>query len=582
MGSHIPLALRALASAPGAGYYSMQAVIPGITMAINIPLALWALVRNPRDPHYRTFSLFALSIAIWSMGGVLNYLGEAEYPTWLDVSFVGTMLAPANFVCLAVTAALYRRLQGWRQFSLYLLYVPALVMSAFCDLRFAAPGALSHSWRKAFYDCGDPRAIMVASYYGVFLLGAAAVSVVSYRRTSGRGRLNHKALLHGVELPLGLGILGVLLVAWLRPNPSPAVSLWVMCVSQYAMFVMVRRRMVRIELTLSRTVAYLFGAVMLAAATLILVSVLARLFKADVTPEAVLILTFSAICLSFVFAALRDRIQEFTDRTFFRESYEYQKMIEQFEAELGRTQERLRHAERLAAVGELAASVAHEIKNPLGPIKGYVELLEKELARSSDQAKSDMSAKALRIIREEVENIDAKVRRLLDMAQESAGHREPCDVNEIVERSLFLLAYERSFHSNVHLHKRLDPGLPMLVMSQGRVQGAIFNVLLNAVQALDTSGGRLSVVTREEEEDGRPWVVVQIGDTGRGMTEEQKQHIFDPFRTFKADGTGLGMSIAKKVIEDHDGTIEVQSAPRRGTTVTMRFLVPADRRNTGD
>ena len=550
----------------------MKVVAPTITIAINIPLALWAAVMRPRDPRYRAFALFGLAIAVWGAGGTAFHL-KGESSAWLSVSFAGTMLAPANFLYLALVLAAGSKRFNWRHLFCYLLYAPAILMCVFMDTRFVALGARSHSWRQAFYDLSHPSVMLVAAYFTVYLAATIAVTAVAWRRGHGEGRLRQRRLLLNVEAPLVVGIAAVLVFACVRRGPSPAVSLWVMAVSQYAMFFMVQQKHVRMQLTPSRWVAYVFSALILAAATLVFVSLLGRMFQVEVSHGAIVVLTFSAVCISFLFAALQDRIQELTDRAFFRESYEYRKMIEQFETEMTRMQERLRRAERLSAVGELAASVAHEIKNPLGPIKGYVQLLESELHDQEPAQRREVFAKGLRIIREEVEKIDNKVRRLLDLAQDTRVAAEPADLNEVLEKSLFLVGHAASFHSDIRVHKRLARNLPRAPLCPERVQGALYNVLLNAVQALGRKGGRLSVATRLEEDDRGRWLAVEIGDTGAGMKPDQKERIFDPLYSFKPDGTGLGMSIVKKVMDDHKGSVAVQTAPQRGTTVTLRFPV---------
>ena len=229
-------------------------------------------------------------------------------------------------------------------------------------------------------------------------------------------------------------------------------------------------------------------------------------------------------------------------------------------------EEQLRLNEKLAALGLLAAEVAHEIRNPLTVIKMLYHSLDLQFAPE------DPRSKDARIIGEKIEHLNRIVRRILDFARTTEPRMAPVNLNELIDE-LGLLVRHKLKHQNVQLERRLEPALPPVMGDAPQLEQAFLNLILNAAQAMP-AGGTLTITTRSlsaPRSAGRPThVAVQFRDTGPGMTAEQRRRAFTSvLSTTKATGTGLGLAIVGRVVETHHGKVKINSPPAGGATVTI-------------
>ena len=227
--------------------------------------------------------------------------------------------------------------------------------------------------------------------------------------------------------------------------------------------------------------------------------------------------------------------------------------------------QRLMESDRLAAVGELVAGVAHEVNNPLSSISAFAQLLLRDESLSSPQRDS------IEVIRSETTRASYVVRDLLAFARRSEPRREPVDLNDVVDRTLRLRSYQFAA-SRVTVERRLAADLPSVLGDARQLQQVCLNLVTNAAQAMAPGGGGvLTVVTRTEGSD----VVLDVCDTGPGIPENVRSRIFEPFFTTKAEGegTGLGLSVSYGIIGAHGGTIAVVSSVSPGST--FRVVIPA-------
>ncbi len=232
-------------------------------------------------------------------------------------------------------------------------------------------------------------------------------------------------------------------------------------------------------------------------------------------------------------------------------------------AELRRLQEQVRRDERLAALGNLAAGVAHEIRNPLSSIKGFATYLAGKV-QGADQ-------EAARAMVQETDRLNRVVSELLEFARPTRMHRADMDVNQVVERALRLIRADAEA-KKVSVVFVPDPDLPPVRLDAERLGQALLNLFLNAVQAMD-EGGVLRVGAGAE--GGR--LVLRVIDTGRGMPADLLPDIFNPYFTTKPSGTGLGLAIVHRIVEAHGGEIAVQSQVGQGTVFTLSFPLAPER-----
>ncbi|MBM4299988.1 MAG: GHKL domain-containing protein [Deltaproteobacteria bacterium] len=227
--------------------------------------------------------------------------------------------------------------------------------------------------------------------------------------------------------------------------------------------------------------------------------------------------------------------------------------------ELMESQERLLHSERFAAVGEAAAYVSHEIKNPLMVIGGMANQVERRL--TEDPAAQEK----LRIIQNEVQRLESFLGELRDFLRPAPPSRKTIDLNQVI-KDVEALMGDFIQEKGILLEERLEPNLPPVEADPNQIEQVLLNLLKNALEATESKG---KILLSSGTRDGQVWFAVQ--DTGKGMGEDVLEKIFHPFFTTKHKGTGLGLAVINKIITDHHGTITVDSVAGSGSTFTVRL-----------
>jgi signal transduction histidine kinase len=239
-------------------------------------------------------------------------------------------------------------------------------------------------------------------------------------------------------------------------------------------------------------------------------------------------------------------------------------------AELAAARAEMVKRERLAALGELSAIVAHEVRNPLGVIYNAVTSLRRLLKVEGD------SAMLLDILSEESDRLNRMVGDLLDYTRPRTPILQPEDIGKVLMDALEGARIQGGPEAkSVSYDVEVQPNLPPVHMDRRQIRQALLNVAVNAIQAMP-QGGTVRVRCRRELHDNRDHVRIEISDQGMGIPTELLHRVFEPFFTTKAQGTGLGLAVVRRILEEHRGEIAVDSAPGRGTTFTIRlpFLPP--------
>jgi signal transduction histidine kinase len=256
----------------------------------------------------------------------------------------------------------------------------------------------------------------------------------------------------------------------------------------------------------------------------------------------------------------------------FRELYESRKKLSAAVDELKRaydhltcTQEELLESEKLASVGKMAAVISHEIRNPLAAIKNSAGIFKRHALLSPEDRE------LLSIIGKEINRLDGFITDFLEFAKPHPLQMAMTDLNGVIEETAALLAHYDATDGPIHIVRSLDPLMPELLADRNALKQVLWNVLINAVQAM-REGGTLTISTarRPHLPDGSPGeAVVAVSDTGKGMTSETIKKAFQPFFSTKTRGTGLGLSIVERIIRQHGGHVSVESTLDRGTTVSI-------------
>ncbi len=228
-------------------------------------------------------------------------------------------------------------------------------------------------------------------------------------------------------------------------------------------------------------------------------------------------------------------------------------------------QEEARRAERLAALGQLSAGLAHEIRNPLGVIKGSAEILTQKLDAASPLAKELAG-----YIYTEVNRVSALVGRFLDFARPSQLDLAASDITSVVERSLKAVSGQGAC-ANVKVERNFAPGLPKVMLDHDLCEQVFTNLLMNACEAMGEKGGELKISIQGAEEENSTGVLIEIQDSGPGVPPELKEQIFNPFMTTKKSGVGLGLAIVSKIVDAHGGSVKLISQPQHGACFRVYF-----------
>lgn len=243
------------------------------------------------------------------------------------------------------------------------------------------------------------------------------------------------------------------------------------------------------------------------------------------------------------FLGILERFNESTERLESRHR-ELQAEIESLRAELQKKEAEIRQNARLAMLGETAAGLAHEIRNPLGAIALFVSMLKEDISDRSD------SLSLLGEIEKSIKSLDAVVSNVLHFAQERVGTAKVCNAHSIIQE---LVQHFSSLYSPQCALEADLQGSPFYMGDEQGIRQALYNLIINALQAVSFAGC-ITIRAYEEQET----LVIEVQDDGPGVPEDIRANIFEPFTSGRSDGTGLGLSIVRRIVEAHQGTIALE------------------------
>jgi nitrogen-specific signal transduction histidine kinase len=285
----------------------------------------------------------------------------------------------------------------------------------------------------------------------------------------------------------------------------------------------------------------------------------------ELTPEA-----FGLLALRILFFFLAAMVVN----RFSQQSQHQTKLYRDLAERLAESNRRLeeaqaeaRRSERLAALGQLSAGLAHEIRNPLGVIKGSAEMLTQKL-----QASDELARELAGYISTEVNRLSALVTEFLDFARPLHAQPYPANLTALLDRVLQIVA-ARFAGKPVRVERHYASGLPLVPLDESLCEQAFLNLVQNAYEAMQDKdhGGTLRVDVRPVTQNDREGVELRLADSGPGVPEDLREEIFNPFVTTKKTGVGLGLSIVSKIVDGHHGSIHVENAPEGGAVFTLFF-----------
>jgi two-component system, NtrC family, sensor histidine kinase PilS len=230
-------------------------------------------------------------------------------------------------------------------------------------------------------------------------------------------------------------------------------------------------------------------------------------------------------------------------------------------------EEQVKIKERLATVGSLAAGIAHEIRNPLASLSGSIQVLQGELDLQDD------NKHLMDIVVRETDRLNTIIMEFLEYARLKNAQNDRIELSPVLDETIMLLKNCREFKGDIRITHQVDPRVVVQGDSQ-RLRQVFWNLLINACQAMP-KGGEITVTARSYSgtKEDTDWCEIIIADTGQGIANDDRDRIFNPFFTTKTGGTGLGLAIVYRIIEDHRGTITVESVPGKGTQFIIRLPI---------
>jgi signal transduction histidine kinase len=523
-------------------------LVPPLAMAaLNACVGVHLLGRRSKTPipHAATVATCVLAPVIYGVGALL-FLLLADAPPkrgaapvgWfpgLALGALGTFSIPLALALTTLERPRTRVLLG--------------VMALASWVLVWTPRVASMPWDRRSSE------LLLALY--VVVTTGLSVSALLGGRGSGLERR-----LHLVATPLfALGFAYLLLKD--HDTRQPVFSTSVLVAGELMLLVLVADHLEEEAPSTPKTLAFQVLLLALGALLLLIVAINLRLFPKAPGPVAVAVVLSTGLALAY--GAFRPAFDVWLKNTLYPESQRAAARIDALQGELEATRERLRVTEHLSLVGQLAAQVAHEIKNPLGPIKGYAKIIERDLEARG--ALSDVVARGIAVIREEVETIDARARGLLEAARPPAPSPEPLDLGRAVDDVLDLLRGDAP--QGVRLAWREAPAPAPAELDRLLFRSALTNVVKNAVDALDGRPGAI-LVSLAASADGVYQLAVE--DDGPGLPADvTPEELFRPFLSRKRGGTGLGLVIARGAMRAMGGDLLLERRdPGPGARAVLR------------
>ncbi|MFH1202227.1 MAG: ATP-binding protein [Candidatus Omnitrophota bacterium] len=349
-----------------------------------------------------------------------------------------------------------------------------------------------------------------------------------------------------IGFPAGTTSFLAVLTKNISPFGVPFISLYTFIIS----YAIIKHHLMDINVVIRRSLVYSILAAFITVIYLIFVILAERLLHTFVGYSSLVPTILAAFTIAILFIPLKNKIQAFVDRVFFKGT------LVTLSQDKERLEQEVRQGEKLAAIGRLAAGIAHEIKNPLTSIKTFTEFLNEKFDEP------DFRDKFKRIVGEEVDRINHIVNSLLDLSRPKPLNLESVDVPEIIENILNLLEPDLS-QARITIKKDFQDNLSQIPADPNQLKQAFINLILNAKDAMkDSLQKELTIKTRKVSN----FLQIEIIDTGCGIPQDKLNSIFEPFYSTKEKGTGLGLSIVHSIIQAHHGKIEVKSTPAVGTT----------------
>ncbi len=522
-------------------------------------MGIFILVRGWTRPENKLFGLLCFLTALWGLGAYkLSIDSSMSWESgffWCQVAYTGVISVPVLYFHFITS---YLKLNRKRLLlCVYALGSVFLICNIFARRLFLGDIRLIFG-QFYFVDWVKHRNPLFLFFYISFywaLLGYTFVLLLSsYRNSSGHRRTQLKYII----LASAFGWIGAecIFLPTLGIDLYPFSNFLVALYPIIMGYAIVRHQLMEIEVVVKKTLVYSIIISVITILYFIIVYILEKVFSVILGYHSIPIAVGIIAFFSIIFIPLKNRVQRIIDKGFFHGT------IDQIDEENIKLREELQKSEKLKTIATIAASMAHEIKNPLTSIKTFTEHLNKK------KDDPDFIRKFQEIVGGEVDRINYTVKQLLEFSKPSELQIKETDINTLLDDTLALLNSDLLEH-NIKVKKDYST-LPRIKVDPSQMKQVFLNIFLNAIDAMRRNG-TIFVSTRPSAANAKnpDSVTISIRDTGKGIDRQDLKHIFDPFFSKKDSGTGLGLSVVHGIIEKHGGKVKVGSKPGEGTSFSL-------------
>ncbi|HOW36586.1 MAG TPA: ATP-binding protein [Candidatus Omnitrophota bacterium] len=527
----------------------------------------------------RVYSLHILAICLWGIGAFLGGINQNQA---ISINLWKFAYSAVIFIPIFFLHSVLILTKRNSRFLITLIYIQAIYF-----LWEAQSGGMFSSVRlvfNSFYYVNGKIIYLYSFISWVVTVSFAHLLLIQYYKTSYPGQKEQIA-------SLILAIIGFLggamnFLPGFNINIYPHGNLLVPIHSIIVTYAILKHQLLDIIVVIKKSLIYSILITSITVTYLILVILSERLLQGTIGYQSLLVSVGIAFLIGLVFSPLRNKIQYFVDKYFFKGT----------QAQIAEENERLRQevaqAEKLKTVATLASGMAHEIKNPLTAIKTFVEYLPER------KDNPEFLDKFTRIVGAEVDRIDGLVHQLLEFAKPSPLALKETNIHQLIDETLSLLNNQLVQHKIDLIRDYNADRDQTLNIDPNQIRQALLNIFLNAIEAMKY-GGTLRVQTEDyrlktKDQSSQKSLVsglqsgvhkgflkITISDTGSGIHPKDLPHVFDPFFSKKDHGTGLGLAITHGIIQEHGGKIKVESELGKGTEAILELPIIGSEENKG-
>ena len=527
-----------------------------LTAVSTVVIGLIVYLADPKKRLNQVFALYSMAIAWWSGSEaflVIQAGNERLVHVLLRFQWIGVSFIAPTFLHTILLLTDDRR--KWTSRLLKAGYLAGAVFVAFhlFSNLFLTP-ALPIAYVKSFGRL-TPLGLYLPAVFLVLVNVGLLRLCVAYHRANGQKRTQLKYLFWASVIGyVGGGADWAFPLGFYIPTLNPFGIYSVPCYSLATTYAVLHHKLFDVKVVIRKSLVYSLLVTSLTIGYFGLVYGIERLFQMTFGYKSVWLSLSAFALMALCFHPLKIGIQRLVDFLLFRAPHE--ELVRRME----RLEQEVRQSEKLKAISTLAAGMAHEIKNPLTAIKTFAAYLPE---KGSD---AEFQKKFQRIVTQEVNKIDRIVREVLEFARPTPPKLESVQVSTLLDETLDFLSNDCVTHQ-IRVECSYGDGAEVIQADPQQLRQVFLNLFLNSLEAMNGNGGALSVSTARNSSS----LSIAISDTGPGIPKEQLSRLFDPFFTTKAGGTGLGLSVVQGIVNDHRGSIKVESQERQGTTVRIEL-----------